>query len=182
MSGELQAFLLLAASGLFQALFAVPIKHTRGWRWEQLWTAQSVTANLLFPLAWTALAPGAFWREAANIPISHWAASYRWGLLWGLGGIAYGLAVTRLGMAFANAFIFGVTIITGALLPLALRAVEAPPRQATFVAGLLLCMLATALVGFSRRGEAQKPLLLMPFRLERFGRVIAVAAVAGVAS
>ena len=51
MSAEITAFLLLSVSGLFQAAFAVPIKHLRNWRWEQVWVAQSVMANILLPLA-----------------------------------------------------------------------------------------------------------------------------------
>ena len=34
---EARALLLLAASGVFQAAFAVPAKYRRGWRWEQIW-------------------------------------------------------------------------------------------------------------------------------------------------
>jgi L-rhamnose-H+ transport protein len=176
---ELRAFLLLAAAGLFQAAFALPMKHTRGWRWEQVWAAQSVTANFLFPLVWAALVPGAFWVQAAHIPPSHWITSYGWGLLWGAGGIAYGLALTRLGMAFANSFIMGVTIVTGALLPLAFKSTGLPPRPFSFMAGLILCILATALIGLFRRSGTQQPLMAMPFKMNSYGKVLAVAMASG---
>jgi L-rhamnose-H+ transport protein len=176
---ELCAFLLLAAAGLFQAAFALPIQFTRGWRWEQVWAAQSVTANLVFPLLWAALVPGAFWDQAVRIPTSHWITAYGWGLLWGAGGIAYSLALTRLGMAFANSFIIGVTIVTGALLPLALNSTGSPPRPASFIAGLILCVMTTALIGVFRRLGNQMPLIAMPFRLNSYGSVIATAMIAG---
>ncbi len=108
------ALLLLAASGFFQAAFALPIHHLRKWRWEQMWVAQSVTANVLFPLGWAVLVPAGFWREAGRMPWPHWLATYGWGLIWGVGGAAWGLSLTRLGIAFANSFVFGVTVLSGA--------------------------------------------------------------------
>lgn len=179
LGAEPWAFLLLAAAGLFQAAFALPIQHTRGWRWEQVWAAQSITANVLFPLLWAMLVPRAFWDQASRIPVSHWITSYGWGLLWGAGGIAYGLALTRLGMAFASSFIIGVSMVAGALLPLAVKAVNAPVRPASFITGLVLCILMTALLGLFRRQGTQKPLLAMPFRLDSYGKVVAVAVVSG---
>jgi L-rhamnose-H+ transport protein len=176
---ELYAFLLLAAAGLFQAAFALPIQFTRGWRWEQVWAAQSVTANLAFPLLWAFVVPAAFWDHAIRIPTSHWITAYGWGLLWGAGGIAYSLALTRLGMAFANSFIIGVTIVTGALLPLAVNSAASPTRPISFIAGLILCIMTTALIGVFRRLGTQKPLMAMPFRLNSYGKVIAIALVSG---
>lgn len=83
------AFVLLALSGFFQAAFALPVKYLRNWRWEQMWIAQSVTANVLFPLAWAMVVPAPFWTHGTRIPWSHWLASYGWGLIWGLGGLAW---------------------------------------------------------------------------------------------
>jgi hypothetical protein len=79
MSAEITAFLLLSVSGLFQAAFAIPIRHLRHWRWEQIWVAQSVVANFLLPLVWAAVVPGVFWDQAYRVPYSHWVAAYGWG-------------------------------------------------------------------------------------------------------
>lgn len=182
MSAEISAFLLLSVSGLFQAAFAIPIKHLRNWRWEQIWVAQSVTANILLPLVWAAMAPGVFWEQASRLPYSHWIMSYGWGLVWGLGGVTYGLTLTRLGMAFANSFVLGVTIVTGALIPLALHVVESPPHPLRFGAGLTLCVAATGLIGLFRSRGSQEPLLLMPVSLHSYRRVVLIAMVSGLAS
>jgi len=173
---------LLAASGFFQAAFALPVRHLRQWRWEQMWVAQSVTANLLFPLSWAALAPAAFWSQAAHLPRSHWIAAYAWGLIWGMGGAAWGLTMTRLGMAFSNSFVFGVTTMTGALLPLAVNVVESPPRPTLFAAGLALCVLTTVLIGVLRRHGGQDPLLPMPALFHSYRAIVPVALFAGFSS
>src|SRR5258708_7024686 len=142
MTDELKCFFLLALSGGLQACFALPVKHFRQWRWEQMWVAQSATSNLLFPLLWAVLLPGTFWSLAAKIPLSHWMAAYAWGVLWGLGGVAYGLTLTTLGISFSYSFVFGTTTLTGALLPLILHRVEKARYPLLFAAGLMLCLLA----------------------------------------
>ena len=73
--------------------------------------------------------------------------AYGWGLVWGLGGVTYGRTLTPLGMAFANSFILGVTIVTGALIPLALHVVESPPLPLRFGARLIPCVAAAGLIG-----------------------------------
>jgi L-rhamnose-H+ transport protein len=174
--------LLLAGSGFFQAAFAVPVRYLSGWRWEQMWVGQSVTANVLFPLLWAALVPAEFWRIAAHLPSSHWLAAYAWGLLWGLGGVAWGLTLTRLGMAFSNSFVFGITTTTGALLPLIAGAVEGPAHPMLFGLGLALCVSTTVLIGFLRRRGIQEPLLPMPVRFRSYPAIMAVAVFAGFSS
>ena len=182
MSAEITAFLLLSVSGLFQAAFAIPIKHLRNWRWEQVWVAQSVLANIVLPLTWAAVVPGVFWDQASRVPLSHWVAAYGWGLVWGLGGVTYGITLTRLGMAFANSFVIGVTIVTGALIPLALNVVAAPPHPLRFAAGLVLCVIATGLIGLFRSRGSQTPLLPMAASLRSYRRMVPLAIVSGVAS
>jgi L-rhamnose-H+ transport protein len=182
LGAELCSFLLLAAAGLFQAAFAFPIAHTRGWRWEHVWAAQSVTANVLFPLVWAMAVPREFWEQAGRLPVSHWIASYGWGLLWGAGGVAYGVALVRLGMAFANSFVIGVSIVAGALLPLAMRATGTAVRPASFTIGLFVCVLSTALLALFRRSGNQKSQLALPFRLDSYGAAVAVAMVSGLLS
>ena len=182
MRSHVGTLLLFAASGFFQAAFAVPVRYFRGWRWEQMWIGQSVTANVLFPLLWAVFAPAAFWRQAAHLPWSHWLSVYAWGLVWGLGGVAWGLTMTRLGLAFANSFVFGVTTITGTLLPLALKAVDSPPHPWLFAAGLAMCVAAVVTVGILRRHSDQDPFLPMPARVRSYPAMISIALFAGVAS
>lgn len=44
MHGQAGPLFLLAAAGFFQAAFALPVKHLRKWRWEQMWVTQGVRA------------------------------------------------------------------------------------------------------------------------------------------
>ena len=175
-------FLLLLLSGFVQAAFGLPVKYFRRWRWEQMWVAQSVTSNVLFPLLWAALLPPEFWRLAARLPGSEWLALYGFGLLWGIGGVGYGLTLTRLGLAFSYSFVFGTTTLTGALLPLLLRMVERPARPALFAAGLVLGLLGIVATGLLQRGGERKSDLPMPLGPPSYGSAVAIAIAAGVFS
>jgi len=179
---HVSSLLLLAASGLFQAVFSLPVRHVRGWRWEQLWVAQSVSANVLFPLIWCVIVPAGFWHQVAQIPPSHWLVSYAWGLLWGLGGVAWSLTLGGLGIAFANSFVLGASICTGALVPLIIRSVEFPAHGLAFAFGLGLCTLGTVLIGFFRGRAKERPLLPMPQVLQAYRRMIVVGVFAGCAT
>lgn len=90
--------------------------------------------------------------------------------------------MTRLGIAFANSFVFGVTALTGATVPVALSAVDDPPHPWLFGAGLLLCLTSTALTGILRRRGERKPLLPMPLTFRSYRWIVAIAVFAGVAN
>src|SRR3954466_14541880 len=172
MDVELSVLFLFAAAGLFQAVFADPVRYFKQWRWEQVWVAQSVTANVIFPVAWALVVPDPFWTVALYVPPAHWVSSYGWGLLWGIGGIGYGLILARLGIAFSTGFVFGVTTITGALVPLLFNVIGAPARPWHFVTGLILCVLATALIGWLQRSGECTPLVVMPIALRTFPSIV----------
>lgn len=182
MHGQLWCFLLLAGSGLVQACFGLLVKGLSGWRWEQMWFAQTITSNLVFPLLWASLLPHSFWVHAASVPISTWAASYALGALWGLGGVAYGLTLARLGVFFGNSIVFGITTLAGALLPFAFRVVSRPPRPIAFGTGLTLCLVAVVILASLRRGSQRPSMLKMPFGVPEYRWAVTIAVFAGVFS
>lgn len=169
-------------AGFIQAAFALPVKFFRGWRWEHMWMAQAVTSNLLFPLLWAWSLSSGFWRLAADVPRSHWLACYGLGVLWGMGGVAYGLTLTRLGISFAYSFVFGTTTLAGALLPLLLSLVEAPRRPLIFAAGMAMCLVAIVAIGILRRGGGRQDAMPMPIGSPPYRWALLIGLFAGVFS
>jgi L-rhamnose-H+ transport protein len=181
MTGQLQCILLIAIAGFVQAAFVLPIKYFRDWRWEQMWVAQAITCSLC-ALVWAAFLPFAFWRLAAALPLHHWVLCYGFGLLWGVGGVAYGLTVTRLGISFTYSFVFGVTILVGALLPFLLDPTQRPAKPYAFAEGLLLGLIGIVLIGLVHRGRRENDLMALPFSAPRYRWALCLAVSAGVFS
>jgi L-rhamnose-H+ transport protein len=148
-----------------------------------MWVAQSVTASILFPLLWAALLPSSFWRIAAGIAGHRFLVLFVWGITWGIGGVAYGLALTRLGASFAYSFVFGIATLAGALLPLFFGAVARPAHPFSFTAGLLICLLSTAGSAWfwNMEGEMQSAMPI-PMRVASFEGGLLLGAIAGVLS
>jgi L-rhamnose-H+ transport protein len=102
-----------AASGSFY----IPFKKVRGWAWETYWIVGGLFSWLIIP-------PLAAWltvphfteiiRQAAPAALG-W--TFFWGLLWGVGGLLYGLGVRYLGMSLGNSVLLGFTSAFGALVP-----------------------------------------------------------------
>ncbi len=148
-----------------------------------MWVAQSLTANVFFPLPWAAFLPLSFWETAASIPGPHWTLLCGWGIAWGLGGVAYGLALTSLGASFAYSFVFGITTLAGALLPLSFGVAAWPAHALSFAAGLGMCILATAGSSFlANWGDELLPAMPIPIRVASFGNGLLLGALAGVLS
>lgn len=184
MRNAIETFLLLALAGLGQACFALPVKYFRRWRWEHMWIAQAVTTNVLFPLLWAALLPATFWQAVVAGGAREWFALMGWGILWGTGGVAYGLALTRLGASFAYSFVFGITILAGAGLPaLAHLAPAANPTR--FAAGLAVGALATLLCALGTRDAVRQnatPEMSIPFVLRSWPKALLLGVAAGLFS
>ncbi|MGA8596628.1 MAG: L-rhamnose/proton symporter RhaT [Bryobacteraceae bacterium] len=181
--GQAASFFILALSGLTQSFFAWPVRHFRQWRWEHMWVAQSVTASIFLPLLWAALLPLSFWQTAAGIQGHRLLGLFVWGIAWGIGGVAYGLALTALGASFAYSYVFGIATLAGALLPLLLGAVSRPAHPFSFSAGLLICVVSTA--GSARlrsAGEEMESAMPIPMRVASFEKGLLLGAVAGVLS
>ena len=182
---QAQCFLLLAASGVSQSCFALPVKYFRSWRWEHTWIAQAVTTNILLPLIWAAFLPLEFWREASTKAPGELLALVAWGILWGAGGIAYGLVLTRLGASFAYSFVFGISTLAGALAPLAFHAVHAPHHPARFACGVALAILSTLICGAAGRAGIENnatPGVTIPFRLRSYRHALLLGVIAGLCS
>lgn len=188
--GEISVTILVLA-GAAQASFALPMKHFRGWRWEHVWVGQALTSNLIFPMVFLALNWPQLRDVFADVSPGHWAALLLFGVIWGIGGIGYGISLTSLGLSFTYSLVFGITTLAGALLPLFWPGLShATGSILLFVAGLTFCILGTitfAYAGERRQQErnlgcAQTLDLVMPVPRLSFSTALIVAMVAGLFS
>ena len=108
----------IVLAGLLNGSFAVPLKTTRVWKFNHIWTLHSLLAMGMMPwIVVLAAVPG--WSNLlAHVPARGWLILVGWGVLFGIASLLYGIAVDLLGIALGFAIQLGLSIVLGALLPL----------------------------------------------------------------
>lgn len=103
--------------GVAAGSFYMPYKKIRKWSWESYWIIGGIFAWLIAPfiIAWITL-PG-FLDIIQKAPYSIINYVLLFGILWGIGGLTYGLGIRYLGMSLGNSVILGFGAAFGALVP-----------------------------------------------------------------
>ncbi len=116
---EILLGLLIIAVGAFcQSSCYVPINKIRQWSWESYWFVQGIFAWLVFPLLGALLAVPAGHSlcelYAADPAASMW--TFVFGVLWGIGGLTFGLSMRYLGVALGQSIALGTCAALGTIL------------------------------------------------------------------
>lgn len=113
--------LLIIAIGAFcQSSSYVPINKIKQWSWESYWLVQGIFAWLIFPILGASLAvpEGSLLVE---LYLSYPKASLLtalFGVLWGVGGLTFGLSMRYLGVALGQSLALGTCAGLGTILQL----------------------------------------------------------------
>ena len=116
--------LLIIAIGSFgQSSSYVPIKKVKKWSWESFWLTQGVFAWLVFPLlgALLAIPSGHSLYEFYSTAGSDIWKSIGYGMLWGIGGLTFGLSMRFLGIALGQSLALGTCSAFGTIIPALLK-------------------------------------------------------------
>lgn len=112
--------LLIIAVGAFcQSSSYVPINKVKSWSWESYWLVQGVFAWLVFPLlgAMLAVPAGHSLTELfASAPAFNVAMTVVFGVLWGVGGLTFGLSMRYLGVALGQSVALGTCAGLGTIM------------------------------------------------------------------
>ena len=103
--------------GFCAGSFYLPLKKIQRWSWESYWLVNGVVAWLIMPILLALLVVPNLWQVFADAPPSSVGWSYFFGVLWGIGGITFGLTMRFLGMALGMALSLGLTAIIGTIVP-----------------------------------------------------------------
>lgn len=181
--------LLHAIGGFAAGSFYIPFKRVRNWAWESYWLVGGVlswvitpwlvaalTVPRLLPLLDTAHARSVIW-------------SYVFGVLWGIGGLTFGLSVRYLGMSLGYALALGFCAAFGTIIPPlftgALADMMGRASGLTVLAGVAVCLLGIALCGWagvSKEKELSAEQKRATVKEFNFPKGLLVAAFAGIMS
>ncbi|WP_294632372.1 L-rhamnose/proton symporter RhaT [uncultured Bacteroides sp.] len=143
--------LLIIAIGSFgQSSSYVPIKKIEGWSWESFWLVQGIFAWLIFPLLGALLAIPAgsslleLWSAGGALP----AVVY--GVLWGVGGLTFGLSMRYLGVALGQSIALGTCAGFGTLFPALFAGKDLLHGEGLMLlVGVCITLVGIAIIGYA---------------------------------
>jgi L-rhamnose-H+ transport protein len=103
--------------GFSSGSFYMPFKKVRGWAWESYWIVGGFFSWLIVPPIAAYLTIPNFVEIISAATPTIKAFTYSMGLIWGIGGLTYGLGVRYLGMSLGNSITLGFCSAFGALVP-----------------------------------------------------------------
>lgn len=103
--------------GFASGSFYIPYKKVKSWSWESYWIVGGLFSWLIVPpiAAWLTI-PN-FTDIIAGSSASILGLTYFFGVLWGIGGLTYGLGVRYLGVSLGSSIILGLCMVLGSILP-----------------------------------------------------------------
>lgn len=117
---EILLGLLIIAVGAFcQSSSYVPINKIKDWSWESYWIVQGVFAWLIFPLLGALLAVPAghsLFEVFADANGFRLSMTILFGILWGVGGLTFGLSMRYLGVALGQSIALGTCAALGTIM------------------------------------------------------------------
>ena len=181
---EIVIGLLIIAIGAFcQSSSYVPINKIKKWSWESYWLVQGVFAWLVFPILGASLAVpegSSLFELYASYPKESLLTAL-FGVLWGVGGLTFGLSMRYLGVALGQSIALGTCAGLGTILtPLLLG--RPGDLTASVVIGVVVTLLGIAVIGVAGHmksqslSEEEKRAAVKDFN---FTKGIAVALLAG---
>jgi L-rhamnose-H+ transport protein len=178
-----------ALGGFAAGSFYIPMKLLKKWSWESGWLILGLAAWIIAPWVAGWLTIPDLWETLTGSPGSSLFWSYFFGLLWGIGGLTFGLTMRYLGLSLGMALALGLTAAFGTLIPpiyegTFAQLLETRAGLITF-AGVIICLAGIAICGWAGArkekevDEVQKKEGVAEFDL---WKGIGVAIVAGILS
>ena len=154
---EIVLGLLIIAIGAFcQSSCYVPINKIKDWSWESYWIVQGVFAWLILPFLGALLAVPegqSLFGLFAEAPSFNVWMTILFGVLWGVGGLTFGLSMRYLGVALGQSIALGTCAGLGTIMGPVLLNIFFPELNAldslTFavIIGVVVTLLGIAIIG-----------------------------------
>ncbi|MEX0332585.1 MAG: L-rhamnose/proton symporter RhaT [Puniceicoccaceae bacterium] len=143
------------------ALCYSPQKFLHRWSWQTYWLTQAFFCWLLLPWIGAYLSLGDhFWTVLGEAPKGAMLLSYLYGVIYGVGGIAFGVSIRYIGFSLTYAIAIGFSCLIGTLFMPLINGVLAEKLQQDggliVVLGVILgffAMILTGIAGFRKERE-----------------------------
>ncbi len=181
--------LICALGGLAGAVFALPFRGVKGWKYESYWFVYAVAGLVAFPMALALATTNDLFGVIGGADAKTLAACIGFGALWGVGGLTWGLMIRYLGIGLGLAIGCGLCSATGTLIPPIVTGragdlVKDTPAIVT-LASVVVSLLGIVLVGLAgklKEGELDEEAKKKAVAEFNFKKGMVVAVFSGIAS
>ncbi len=151
--GPILGVIFHAIGGFAAGSFYLPFKIVKKWRWESAWFILGIAAWVLAPMIFAYYTTPHLWTvlQSADATTKWW--TYFFGILWGIGGLTFGLSMRYLGISLGMTVALGFCTAFGTIIPPLykneLGALLETKSGIITIAGIILCLIAIAIVGYA---------------------------------
>lgn len=149
--------LLHAIGGFAAGSFYLPIRKIKGWSWESGWLVNGIFSWLIAPLIVAMLVVPDLRGLLAAVPRATLGWTYFFGVLWGVGGLTFGLSCRYLGLSLGYAVALGFCAFFGTIVPPiydgTFGALLGKTSGLVLLGGLLVCLVGIAVCGLAGRAK-----------------------------
>ena len=147
--------------GFASGSFYLPFKKVKNWSWESYWLVGGLFSWLIIPPLAAGLTVPSFASVISVTPSSVIGLTYFMGILWGVGGLTYGLGIRYLGMSLGNSVTLGYCAAFGALIPpiyyslnhvdgkVSFHELVDSPGGRLVLLGVVVCLAGIAICGYA---------------------------------
>jgi L-rhamnose-H+ transport protein len=164
--------------GLASGSFYVPYRRVKVWAWETYWLVGGFFSWIIVPWILAAYMTRELLSVLHETPQQSLFWAYSFGVLWGLGGLTFGLTMRYLGMSLGMAVALGYTAVFGTLIPPIFRGQFAKDVLGTtsgqiILVGVVICLFGIVFAGMAgvskerEMSEEQKRASIKEFNLKK---------------
>jgi len=164
--------------GLASGSFYVPFRRVKVWAWETYWLVGGFFSWIIVPWLLGSLMTSDLLQVLHEAPSRSLFWAYVFGVLWGLGGLTFGLTMRYLGMSLGMAVALGYTAAFGTLMPPIFNGrftgeVLGTVSGRTILVGVGICLLGIVFAGMAgmskekEMSEQQKRASIKEFNLKK---------------
>jgi len=181
--------ILHAIGGFAAGSFYAPLKAVRNWAWESFWMVMGVAAWIITPWIVALITTPELLLVLTGSPPKTMAWTFMFGLLWGIGGLTFGLTMRYLGIALGMAVALGFCMTFGTLIPPLfdgkMGEIVGSMSGLIILLGVATCLAGIALCGWAgvcKEAELTKEQQKDAIAEFALGKGFAVATVSGILS
>lgn len=181
--------ILHSIGGLMSAIFCLPYRYVRHWAWESYWLVGGVFSWVITPWIIATLTVPDLLGVFRESPTSALVGTFLFGVLWGIGGLTFGLTVRYLGFALGTAMALGYCAAFGTLIPPMFNGefgkIVSSSAGLGVLAGVAICLLGIVMMGMAghrKESEISASANTGSFGAFNFWKGLTVATVCGIMS